>query len=38
MDAVPEVIATPEANVLAPNKVWEALEIKPVEAFPAKPI
>ena len=28
VDAVPEVIAIPEANVLTPNKVWEALEIK----------
>ena len=35
VDAVPEVIAIPEANVLTPNKVWEALETKPtsLEAF-----
>ena len=38
VEAVPDVIATPEPNVFKPNKVCDAEEIKPVDAFPAKPI
>ena len=35
VDAVPEVIATPDPNVLSPNIVCAAPEINPVDAFPA---